>query len=139
MIEEVRALVAAKLADLDGIVGLQKTQEGTAPYLFRSGSDLSQLALSPRYPLAPVVSLLQKRYPEARVGVVARGCDVRALVERVLSADCLDDATPTALHRHAHAVAADEPASLVGDRIGGHANVECLVYCSGEVVDLAPQ
>jgi Fe-S oxidoreductase len=37
--------------------------------------------LDPRYALASIVSLLQKRYPEARFGILARGCDARALVE----------------------------------------------------------
>jgi formate dehydrogenase subunit beta len=81
MIEQVRAHVADKLEELDGVVALRRTSEGTAPYLFRKGDDLSQLVLDPRYPLAPVVSLLHKRYPEARFGIVARGCDTRALVE----------------------------------------------------------
>jgi formate dehydrogenase subunit beta len=81
IVAEVRAHVAEKLPELDGVVALRRTSEGTAPYLFHAGDDLSQLVLDPRYPLAPVVSLLHKRYPQARIGVVARGCDVRALVE----------------------------------------------------------
>ena len=81
MIKDIRAHVAEKLKELDGIVALRRTTEGTAPYLFREGDDLSQLVLEPRYPLASVISLLQKRYPEARFGIVARGCDTRALVE----------------------------------------------------------
>jgi formate dehydrogenase subunit beta len=81
IVEEIRARVAEKLQNLDGIVALRRTTEGTAPHLFREGDDLSQLVLAPRYPLSPVISLLQKRFPEARFGVVARGCDTRALVE----------------------------------------------------------
>jgi len=81
MIEDVRAHVAEKLKELDGVVALRQTAVGTAPYLFREGDDLSQLVLGPRFPLAPIVSLLQKRYPEARFGIVGRGCDARALVE----------------------------------------------------------
>ena len=80
-IEELRAHVAQKLQELDGVVALRRTAEGTAPHLFREGDDLSQLVLEPRYPLAPVISLIQKRHPEARIGIVARGCDARALVE----------------------------------------------------------
>jgi ferredoxin len=80
-LEKVRAHVAQKLAELDGVVGLRRTAQGTAPYLFLEGDDLSRLVLEPRYPLAPIVSLLQKRYPQARLGIVARGCDTRALVE----------------------------------------------------------
>ncbi|MFQ6099882.1 MAG: hypothetical protein ACE5OS_01420, partial [Anaerolineae bacterium] len=81
LIEELRAHVVEKLPELDGVIGLRRTVEGAAPYLFREGGDLSQLVLSPRYPLSTTVSLLQKRYPEAHFGIVARGCDMRALVE----------------------------------------------------------
>ena len=81
LIEELRAHVADKLGELDSVVGLRRTAEGTAPYLFHAGDDLSQLVLSPRYPLSTTISLLQKRFPEARFGIVARGCDSRALVE----------------------------------------------------------
>ncbi len=80
-IEELRAHVADKLEELDGVVALRRTDVGTAPHLFRAGDDLSQLVLEPRYPLASVVSLLQKRYPDARLGIVARGCDAKAMVE----------------------------------------------------------
>jgi len=78
LIEEIRAHVTDKLQVLDGVIGLRRTVEGVAPYLFREGDDLSQLVLNPRYALAPIVSL---RYPEARFGIVARGCDACALVE----------------------------------------------------------
>ena len=81
VIEDVRARVAEKLEGLDGVVALRSTDEGTAPYLFRASDELSELVLDPRYPIAPVVSLIHKRYPEARIGAVARGCDLRALVE----------------------------------------------------------
>jgi ferredoxin len=78
---QVRARVADKLEELDGVVGLRQMSEGIAPYLFRDGDDLSGMVLEPRYPLATVVSLLHKRYRELHLGVVARGCDARALVE----------------------------------------------------------
>jgi formate dehydrogenase subunit beta len=81
LIEEIRAHATEKLKELDGVVALRRTTEGTAPYLFQDGDDLSQLVLEPRYPLASVISLLQKRFPEAQFGIVARGCDSRALVE----------------------------------------------------------
>jgi ferredoxin len=81
IMEALRDHLAQKLKELDGVIGLRRAVEGTAPYLFRPGDDLSQLALEPRYPLGPIVSLLQKRYPQAHFGVVARGCDLRALAE----------------------------------------------------------
>ena len=58
MIEQVRAYVADRLEELDGVVALRRTSEGTAPYLFREGDDLSQLVLDPRYPLASVRDIL---------------------------------------------------------------------------------
>ena len=70
MVEDVRARVAEKLKELDGVVALRQTSEGTAPHLFQDGDDLSQLVLDPRYPLATTISLLQKRYPEAAAELV---------------------------------------------------------------------
>ncbi|HEY74229.1 MAG TPA: hypothetical protein G4N99_13275 [Thermoflexia bacterium] len=81
LMEELAAHVADKLRELDGVIASRQTAEGTAPYLFQEGDALSQLALDPRYPLSTTVSMLQKRFPEARFGIVARGCDSRALVE----------------------------------------------------------
>ena len=81
VVEEVRGRVLARLRELDGVVGLRRTAEGTAPYLFRDADEVAQLVLEPRYPLATVVSLLHKRRPGVHIGVVALGCDVRALVE----------------------------------------------------------
>ncbi len=81
MMKELIAHVEDKLQELDGVVALRRTAEGVAPHLFRAGDELEQLVLNPRYPLASTVSMLQKRYPEARFGIVARGCDVRAMVE----------------------------------------------------------
>jgi formate dehydrogenase subunit beta len=81
MIEQIRTQVAAQLKGLDGVVALRKTDQGTAPYLFQDGDDLSQLVLEPRYPLSKTASKLQKRFKNASFGIVARGCDVRALVE----------------------------------------------------------
>jgi ferredoxin len=81
MIEQVRAHVAKKLEDLDGVVGLRQAETSVAPYLFREGDDLSLLVMEPAYPLALTVSLLHKRYRDVQLGVVARGCDARALVE----------------------------------------------------------
>lgn len=81
LMEELRAHVAEKLKELDGVLALRKTEVGTAPYLFQEGDDTSELVLEPRYAMGLIVSTLQKRYPEAQLGVVARGCDARALVE----------------------------------------------------------
>lgn len=83
MIEELRTRVAKRLEESDGVIGLRQTSYGTAPYLFRDGDDLAQMVLEPRYPLSEISSKLQKRFQDANLGIVARGCDTRALVEMV--------------------------------------------------------
>ncbi len=83
MIEEIRAQVGVRMGELDGVVALRHTQQDTAPYLFQSDANLSQLVIDPRFPLAKTISNLQKRFRNAKFGIVARGCDTRALVEMV--------------------------------------------------------
>jgi ferredoxin len=81
MIEKIRSQVAEQLQELDGVVGLQQTSQGTAPFLFRDGDDLTQLVVEPRYPMAEILSKLQKQFRDSNFGIVARGCDLRAIVE----------------------------------------------------------
>ena len=81
MDEQIRTKTAEILPELDGVVGIRQTSHGTAPYLFTKAENLDQLVLEPRYPLSETLSKLQKRFPEARFGIIARGCDTRALVE----------------------------------------------------------
>lgn len=80
-VTKVREAVAAQLGTLDGVVALAQEHGNVAPHLFTPGDDLSALVLEPRYPLALTVRHILTRYPEAHLGLVARGCDERALVE----------------------------------------------------------
>ena len=81
MIDKIREQVKNALKDLDGVVALRLTEQGTAPYLFQPDDDLTQLVLEPRYPVSETASKLQKRFKDAKFGVVVRGCDTRALIE----------------------------------------------------------
>jgi heterodisulfide reductase subunit A len=63
----------------DGIAGLRSMWGHVGPYLFTSLDELKDLELEPRYPLADLVRKIRERWPEAKLGVVARGCDERAL------------------------------------------------------------
>jgi formate dehydrogenase (coenzyme F420) beta subunit len=87
MIDQLRQIVAELLSTVDGpdsvsgVVALQRSSQGVAPHLYFRGDDLSGLEIAPRYPLMTVVSRLQQSFPDARLGVVARGCDERAFVE----------------------------------------------------------
>jgi formate dehydrogenase subunit beta len=81
MIEEIRKIVAERLQQLDGVVALRRTSQGVAPHVFREGDDLSTLEIAPKYPVMTLVSRLHKKFPDIRLGVVARGCDERAYIE----------------------------------------------------------
>lgn len=81
LIDELRDIVAHKLEALDGVVALAEEHQRITPHLYRHADDLETLVVGPRYPLALVVREILKRYPQAHLGVVARGCQERALVE----------------------------------------------------------
>ncbi|MGD2176374.1 MAG: hypothetical protein PVG71_00980 [Anaerolineae bacterium] len=81
LLGELRSHAAEKLEELDGVLALRRTEVGTAPHLFQKGDNLSGLVLEPRYPMGKIISLLQKHYPDADFAIVARACDVRALIE----------------------------------------------------------
>ena len=87
-LEEIRKLVAERLAlpvqagmGVDGVVALRALNGNVAPHVFQKGDDLSELVIEPKYPLMTLVSKLHKRFPQMRLGVVARGCDERAYIE----------------------------------------------------------
>lgn len=82
--EQLKTAVREALERLDGVLALKQEAVGAAPHLYRAGDEavyLDTLALEPRYPMALVLDRLLDSYPEARLGVVARGCDEWALVE----------------------------------------------------------
>ncbi|MHB0856712.1 MAG: hypothetical protein ACYC5M_03990 [Anaerolineae bacterium] len=81
LLNQVREAVAARLETLDGVVALAEEHGNVAPQLFEAGDDLGNLVLEPRYPLALTVHHILKRHANAHLGVVARGCDERSLVE----------------------------------------------------------
>jgi len=65
----------------DGIVGLRKKWGHVGPYLFSRLDELQDLVLEPRYPLAKFICLIQRKWPDKKLGAVVRGCDERALEE----------------------------------------------------------
>jgi len=80
-IDALRALLKQKLADSDGLVALRNTPSGVLPHVFDPQDDLADLALMPWYRAATLVRQLQHEKPEARLVVLVRGCDERALIE----------------------------------------------------------
>ncbi len=83
MLDEVKQLVRESLAKLDGVVALRAQHGDVAPHLYQDGDGLDDLVLEPRFPMALVVDTLLDAYPSARLAVVARGCDQRAIVELI--------------------------------------------------------
>ncbi len=63
----------------DGIIGLRKRWGHVSPYLFTTKDELKELELEPRYNLAIFVRQIKDKWPERKFGLVARGCDERAL------------------------------------------------------------
>ncbi len=66
---------------VDGVLALRVDGPGSAPHLFGPGDDLSDLALWPKYPTPKIMDSLQQAHPEARLGIVIRGCEERGLIE----------------------------------------------------------
>jgi len=75
--------------EVNAIFGLKEQDGYIAPYLFTDASELSDLTISTQYRLCytcrpikeNILSLMQRREPNTRIGVVARGCEERALIE----------------------------------------------------------
>jgi len=69
--------------------GLREKDGCAVPFLFQNPEEIDALTLSPKAPLSftcrpsneTMLSVLQKKMPGKRIGVVARGCDERALIE----------------------------------------------------------
>ncbi len=63
------------------MIGLRSEHGRVAPHLFKTVDELAALALEPHYLLASICRLILSGCPEGKLGVVARGCDERALIE----------------------------------------------------------
>lgn len=66
---------------VEGVLALRAVGPGSAPHLFRPGDDLDDLTLWPKYPLPKILDILLAADPSVRLGMVARGCEERGLIE----------------------------------------------------------
>ena len=87
----------------------------------------------------PVVPQGFARRDHPRGQLVQMMDDVRPVFDRILAADRFDLALAAVHHAHADAVAADDAAPLVDDRVSRLAQIQILVDHAGEVVGLGPQ
>ena len=76
---------AAELLDsgYDGVVGLRNRWGHIGPHVFTKKDELEQIVIEPRYPMAMLVRNLLKAEPNKKFGLVARGCDIRAIKELI--------------------------------------------------------
>lgn len=83
MIEDVKSKVKALLKekDISGVLGLRTIHSHVQPFFFTNEEELEDIALNPKYSLPKIVKLLQRKYPNEKIGVVARGCDEKGLTE----------------------------------------------------------
>jgi formate dehydrogenase subunit beta len=82
-LERVREAVQTLLdrGDVDGVLALRSSGEVSAPHLFHPGDNLDDLVLWPKYALPRTLDMLLEAHPEARLGMVVRGCEERGLIE----------------------------------------------------------
>lgn len=91
MIDRVRELAKEWLETkkVDMILGLKKQGADVVPHLFTDVKELDELVLSADqrilFTLRPskrnILSLMQEKSPGTKIGIIARGCDERALIE----------------------------------------------------------
>jgi len=71
------------------ILSIKSENGNVAPYLFTKPEEIDALVISPKYPVnymcrpikKNIFMIIQEKYPELKLGVVAKGCDERALIE----------------------------------------------------------
>jgi ferredoxin len=66
---------------ITGLLALIADEAGVRPGFLQRPEEVSSLVLEPTYLLAPLVRALQAMDSKTTLGIVARGCDERALVE----------------------------------------------------------
>ncbi|MFC1907094.1 FAD-dependent oxidoreductase [Chloroflexota bacterium] len=72
---------ASRLLDegYDGVLGMRRRWGHIGPYLFTSKEELPEMETEPRYMLAATMRQLRNKWPDKKFGLIARGCDERAL------------------------------------------------------------
>ncbi len=89
---DIRQQIAERAGELlsrgriQGFLGLRQDGAHVAPHLFKDPTELAELSLGDtdqpgdaRYPLVKVLYHLAERFPQDTFGLLARGCDERAL------------------------------------------------------------
>ena len=67
--------------EVEGVLALRASGPSSVLHLYRPGDDLADLVLWPKYNAPKIMDLLLQAGPGLRLGMVARGCEERGLVE----------------------------------------------------------
>jgi formate dehydrogenase (coenzyme F420) beta subunit len=67
--------------EVEGVLALRASGPASAIHLFRSGEDLQDLVLWPKYAIPKTLDMLLETHPGVRLGMVTRGCEERGLIE----------------------------------------------------------
>jgi formate dehydrogenase subunit beta len=67
--------------EVEGVLALRASGPSSVLHLYRPGDDLADLALWPKYNIPKIMDLLLQAAPNARLGMVTRGCEERGLIE----------------------------------------------------------
>jgi len=80
--DKVRLMLAGR--EVVGVLGLCGEKKGVVPHVFTTAEDTARLVLEPKWPLAKTGWIIARAFPEGEaLGMVCRGCDVRAVEELV--------------------------------------------------------
>lgn len=92
--DRIKQLLAAE--DVVGILGLREEDGWAAPYVFTSLEGTARLVFEPKWPLAKTAWRIARSVPEGKsLGLVCRGCDIRALEELIKAGQLRPDAVRT--------------------------------------------
>jgi Fe-S oxidoreductase len=67
--------------EVEGVLALCANGPASSPHVFSPGDSLENMVLWPKYPIPETMALLLEAHPEARLGMVTRGCEERGLIE----------------------------------------------------------
>jgi formate dehydrogenase (coenzyme F420) beta subunit len=92
--DRIKQLLAAE--DVLGILGLREEDGCAAPHVFTALEETARLVFEPKWPLAKTAWRIARSIPEGKsLGLVCRGCDIRALEELVKAGQLRPDAVRT--------------------------------------------
>ncbi len=80
-LEPLKEVIAELLDEVEGVIALRNISGHVAPHLFRDKEELEELAIYPKYSMPAILRLIQTAHPEAKLGMVCRGCEERGLIE----------------------------------------------------------